>query len=80
MSMLRVSETAHKTIKEIAMNRGISLQAAIEAMIEEYRRRDFLIQANSDYDRLKSDTMGWHEEAEERKLWEATLVDGLDSE
>jgi hypothetical protein len=45
--------------------------------IETYRRKCFLDGLASDFRALRDDPEAWREELEERRLWETTLLDGL---
>jgi hypothetical protein len=80
MAMVRVSETAHKGLKEIATTRGVPMQTALDEAIEAYRRRVFLEGLNEDFAALRADPAAWSAEQEERALWEQTLSDGLGDE
>ncbi len=41
-------------------------------------RQAFLNRLNADFARLRADKDAWQEELAERRLWENTLMDGLD--
>ena len=49
-------------------------------VIEEKELQAFFALANEAYLRLRNDPKAWQEELEERRLWEATLLDGIDTE
>jgi hypothetical protein len=78
MVSVALSETSHQTLTQLAKNQGISVQSLLERAIEDYRRKLFLMEANSAYQALRDDPQAWEEELEERRLWEATLEDGLE--
>jgi hypothetical protein len=80
MAMVRVSEAAHKSLKEIATTCGIPMQTALDEAIEAHRRRVFLEGLNDDFAALRANPDAWREEQEERALWEQTLSDGLEDE
>ncbi|HEU0168374.1 MAG TPA: hypothetical protein VFS62_11405 [Chloroflexota bacterium] len=48
--------------------------------MDAYRRQFFLEQLNEQFARLRADPAAWQEELAERKLWEGTLMDGLEDE
>jgi len=62
------------------MEIGESMQTIIEQAVEQYRRRRFLEGLNQDFKTLKEETQSWQEELEERKLWDKTLLDGVENE
>ena len=78
MSMVRISDSAHKTLKEIAANQGSPMQAVLEDAIDAHRRRLFLEGLNDDFAALRKDESAWREEGAERAVWENTLLDGQD--
>lgn len=49
-----------------------------EEQEEERRTAKFFEQLNADYAALRADPEAWRQMQEEDKLWEATLMDGLD--
>ena len=56
------------------------MQSIIEKAVEQYKRRRFLEGLNEDFKALKKDRKAWQEETEERRLWENTLLDGIENE
>jgi hypothetical protein len=75
-STVRISKESGNILREIAAQEKKSLQAVLDAAIEEYRRHRFLQEANKAYLILKENPKGWKAELEERKQWETTLSDG----
>lgn len=75
-STVRISEETGRVLREIASREGKSLQAVLDAAIEAYRRHRFLQDANKAYAALREKSGDWKAEKEERKRWEATLLDG----
>ena len=76
-AMVRISDRARQTLREIAQSEAESMQVVLEKAVEEYRRRHFLEQVNRAYQSLREDPEAWAEELAERALWETTLKDGL---
>lgn len=74
---VRISETAHQMLKQLADREGRSMQSILDKAVEEYRRKTFLEKANAAFAALRSDPQRWKEEREERELWDATSSDGL---
>lgn len=73
-----VSETAHQILQELAEQTGQSMTDVLDKALDAYRRKLFFEQLNAGYAALRADPQAWAEELEERKLWDATLLDGLD--
>jgi hypothetical protein len=57
---------------------GVSLQDALEQAIKDQYHRKFWEAVNAGYAALRADPVAWAEMEAERKLWDATLMDGLD--
>lgn len=73
---VRISSQSSKILKEIAREKGVSLQNVLDEAIEEHRRTIILREANEAYAALKNDPSLWKDEKDERDLWELTLTDG----
>ena len=56
------------------------MQTVLDAAIEKYRRDSFFRELDEGYARLEANPQGWQEELDERRLWDSTLSDGLDTE
>jgi len=78
-AMVRISDRARKTLREIAQSEEESMQAVLEKAVEEYRRRHFLELVNRAYQEVRDDPEAWAEELAERAQWDETLQDGLPS-
>ena len=75
---VRISESAYRILRAFAEMENISMQAALDKILEDQRRKVFLSQANAAYAALKTDSKAWKEEIAERELWARTLADGMD--
>ena len=56
------------------------MQAVLDDAIEQYRRDKFFRELDRGYAQLQANPAAWQEELAERRLWDATLMDGLDKE
>ena len=56
------------------------MQVVLEEALEDYRRKELINETNKAYALLRKDKKAWKEELEERKLWECTLMDGLEDD
>ncbi|MCI0489570.1 MAG: toxin-antitoxin system protein [Blastocatellia bacterium] len=77
---VKIGEESHEILREIAEQTGDSMQTILANAIEEYRRKQFFNEFNAAYAALQKDPEAWEEELQERKLWESTLSDGLESD
>jgi hypothetical protein len=74
---VRISESAYRILRALAEMEGVSMQAALDTVLQEQRRKVFLTQANAAFAALKADSKAWKEERVERELWARTLADGV---
>lgn len=77
---IRISPHSKAILRELAAHDGKPMQDILDEAIEQYRRDRFFREVNEGYARLRADPEAWQEELDERRLWDATLADGLDSE
>jgi len=77
---VRISEASHQILKGLAEQTGQTMMDVLEKALDTYRRKLFFEQLNAGYAELRADPEAWAEHLAERKLWDATLMDGLDSD
>ena len=75
---VRVNETTHAVLRDLAKEFGESMQSIVDKAVERYRRELFLEGLNQDFKNLQENETDWKAELEERKLWENTLFDGVE--
>jgi hypothetical protein len=80
MSNVRISESTHTALRDLAAEAGETMQAVLDKAVEEYRRRRFWDQVEAAASDLRKDPAAWTEELAERRAWDATLADGLEAE
>lgn len=56
------------------------MQSVIDEAIEDLRRRKVLEETNAAFSALRADKAAWRDESDERKFWESTLMDGVETE
>jgi hypothetical protein len=76
---VRISEASHQILKELAEQTGQTMMDVLDKALDAYRRQLFFEQTNAGYAELQADPKAWAEHLAERKQWDATLSDGLDS-
>src|SRR5712692_1389591 len=75
---VRISEASHQLLKDLAEQTGQTMMDVLVKALEAYRRKLFFEQLNAGYAQLRADPEAWAEHLAERKLWDVTLMDGLD--
>jgi hypothetical protein len=75
---LSISETTLAQLRELARWAGISVNDALEGAIKDQYDRKFWQAVEAGYAALHADPVAWAEVEAERKLWDNTLMDGLD--
>ncbi len=78
-STIRINDKTLRLIKEIVGRTGKSKQEVLDKAIEDYRRKQFIMEANEAYAALKSNPEKWREEIKERKEWDE-ISEGLRDE
>src|SRR5437660_12411663 len=76
-STVRISEASHQILKELAEQTGQTMIDVLDKALGAYRRKLFFEQMNAGYAELRADPEAWAEHLADRKLWDATLLDGL---
>lgn len=72
---IRISEPIHRALKQFAQQDHKPMQAILEQAIEVYRRQRFLDGLGADFAVLRENEAEWHDEQQERAVWDATLAD-----
>ena len=73
-----LSETTLTRLRELARWEGRSIDEALDQAVNEQYDRKFWDATNAGYAALRADPAAWAEVEAERKLWDNTLMDGLD--
>jgi hypothetical protein len=73
-----ISETGQHILRELAERTGQTPLEILDKALDAYRRKVFFEQVNAGYAELRADPEAWAALEAERKLWDATLMDGLD--
>jgi hypothetical protein len=74
-----ISEASHRLLQELAQRTGQSLIATLDQALDAYRRKVFFEEMDAGYAALRADPKAWADAEAERKLWDVTLMDGLNS-
>lgn len=77
---VEIAPSSHRVLQQISECAGQPIEKVLAEAIEDYRRKQFFAEMDVAYSELQADEGAWREELEERKVWEATLADGLDDE
>jgi len=73
-----ISDASHQLLNKLAEETGQTTLEVINNALDAYRRELFFRQMDAGYAELRADSKAWAEHQAERKLWDATLLDGLD--
>jgi len=79
-STVRINDKTLKVLKELAHQADKSLQEILDKAVEDYKRKQFLMEANEAYAALKNDPEKWQEEIKEREEWDIALEDGQEED
>jgi hypothetical protein len=77
---VRISSNSYQILKNLAQEEGQTMQSLIDQALENLRRQKILEATNQAFARLKENDSEWQEELAERRLWENTLLDGVENE
>jgi hypothetical protein len=77
---VRISEASYQLLNQLAEKTGQPAVDVLDQALDAYRRKLFYEQLNAGYAELRADPEAWAEHLAERKLWDTTLMDGLDSD
>jgi len=75
---VRISEASHRLLRQMAEQTGQTMLEVLDRALDAYRRKLFFEQMNAGYAELRANPEAWAEVEAERKLWDTTLMDGLD--
>lgn len=74
---VRVRPETREAIARLSERRGIATADLLGQLVARAEEDELLTAMNDDYDRLRTDDLGWSLLVEERSAWEQTLLDGL---
>jgi hypothetical protein len=74
---VQITETSHRILRQLAEQTGQTMTDVIDKALDAYRRKLFFEQMNAGYAEMRADPEAWAAMEAERKLWDATLMDGL---
>lgn len=73
----RISVAAQGILRQLAKAEGKPMVAVLDEAVETLRRQRFLEGVNAAYAALRADPVAWEAVERERRVWDATLADGL---
>ena len=77
---MRVTETTHRILRELAGQSGESMTVIVERAVERYQREQLLTGANEAWAVLQADPVARADIEAEQALWEQTLGNELEPE
>ena len=75
---VRIPRDVHRGIQQQAKDRGVTVGSIIAEWFEEHEEQAFWARARASVDRLKSDETAWEELREEQRVYDGSLLDGLE--
>jgi len=75
---VRVDKNTRNLIREIARREGRNMIDVIRVAIDKYIQDKVLDEFNASYSRIRKDPKKWPEMDREHRLWDTTLMDGLE--
>jgi hypothetical protein len=73
-----VSEATLARLQELADWAGTTVAEALDRAVQDQHDRKFWAAVNAGYAALRADPVAWAEVEAERRVWEGTLLDGLE--
>lgn len=77
---VRISEETREALRALARESGMSIGSLIAQAVEMLRRQRILEHSNAAYAALRGDAAAWEAEQQERRVWDATLLDGVEEQ
>jgi predicted transcriptional regulator len=75
---VRINKPTHEMVRELAKRTRTTMSAIIEASVREYKKIKFWEEYYAAYEALRANPEAWAEYEEEMRLWDSTLLDGLE--
>ncbi|MDZ4718000.1 MAG: hypothetical protein SH847_05975 [Roseiflexaceae bacterium] len=75
---IRVSVQTRNLLHTIADHTGLSMQAVLEAALEQYRRQQVIAATNAAYAQFQADPQALADWDAEQRGWDQTIADGLE--
>ena len=73
-----ISEVTLTRLRDLASLEGVSVEQALDLAVKDQHDRAFWDAVDAGYAALQADPVAWASTQAERKLWDGTLLDGLD--
>lgn len=77
---VRIETQTRDKLKLLSKLEKKPMHVILDQAIEDYRRKNFLEEANRAYAELRQDKNAWQAELQERVAWDVTLQDGFERE
>lgn len=75
---IKVATSTYAILKDLATAEKDTMQAILDRVLKEYQTKKFFESVNKAYEQMSSEE--WDDEIKERKLFENTLLDGLEED
>jgi hypothetical protein len=75
---VRVPKETFEVIRRVAEERQQTMGRVVADFAAEHERRQFQERARASVARFKQDEAGWQAMVDEHRMWDGTLLDGLE--
>ena len=75
---MTISELTLERLRDLARRKGVSIEQALDLAVKDQHDRAFWDAVDAGYAALQADPVAWAAIETERKVWDGTLLDGLD--
>jgi hypothetical protein len=77
---IRIKPETRQKLQMIAKEESTPMTKMLDRVVDAYQRQKLLEATNAAYAALRANPKAWEQELAERRLWDATLSDGLKGE
>jgi hypothetical protein len=77
--LIRTPNAVYERLQSLAEESGLPMGAVVQHLIEHEEERRYWAQFDADYAAVRADPTADAEERQERVLWDAALMDGLEN-
>lgn len=77
---IRIDQRTHTVLAELAEKQHTTIMAVLARAVRDLENRLWWQEVHASYAQLKADPVAWQDYQDECKVWEATLMDGLEDE
>lgn len=77
---IRIGRSTHDLLRKLSSTSEKTMAQIVDEAVRDYRMKLFWADYHAAYEALHVDSAAWTEVQDERRVWDATLGDGLESQ